>query len=655
MPMPTKIVFFLWLTLSSALFVSAQEDVCSKQKSMFKSAFKKALYSENFLQLINGYDVKYHALDLAIEANTTYLSGSVITAFTTLQKLDTFTFELHQDLTIDSVLDINHQVLSFYRQADEVYVTLNNTIPALGYSQIQICYHGTPPSGASAAIGNGFSNEVSPKYGARVTWSLSQPYAAKEWWPCKQSLTDKIDSVAVSVTTSQINKVGSNGLLKQIVPLPNNKHRFEWKSNYPIDFYLIAVSVGNYYENIDYAKPKGIQDSILILNYLYNEQAYLDNKKTLGECKDVLTYFSECFGMYPFHKEKYGHSMAPFSGGMEHQTMTTLGIISYDIMVHELAHQWFGDYITCSSWSDLWLNEGFASYSELLAYEKFYPQFFANKLQSKINSSKQGIGSVYVEDTASVPRLFSSNLTYNKAGLVLHMLRWTLGDSLFFASIKNYVLLYGNQTANTVDFKNICEQTSGKNLTAFFQEWVKGAGYPTYTINWNSSQNETHFNVFQSNSQSPNQLFSIDLPLKIYFAKGDSIDLKLPGVAKSSHYTKLQFKDSVIGIQLNADRQILANGFVKRDLMLTGGLELFETPAMLALYPNPSDGQLTIQTSLSLPVCIRIFDLTGKLLVQQNQTTNIHTIELPEQAGLYVIELSNEQHKLVKKVMRNQH
>ncbi len=637
--------------LSSIIVVSAQEDACSKQKALFKSAFKKPIHSNTYLNLINAYDVYYHALDLAIEADTTFISGNVLTAFTVNQQLDTFAFELHQDLMIDSIKGSNQQALGFYRISDEVFVKLNQTIPALGKTQVQIFYHGTPPTGASAAIGNGFSNGVSANYGKRVTWSLSQPYAAKEWWPCKQALTDKIDSVDIHVTTAQNNKVGSNGLLKQIVQLPNNKNRYEWKTNYPIDFYLISVSVGNYFENIDYAKPKGLKDSILILNYLYNEQAYIDNKKTLGECKDILSLFSEYFGMYPFYKEKYGHTMAPFSGGMEHQTMSTMGIISYDIMVHELAHQWFGDYITCSSWSDLWLNEGFASYIELLAYEKFYPQYYYNKLLGKMNRAKQTSGSVYVLDTASVERLFNSNLTYNKGGMVLHMLRWTLGDSLFFASLKSYVNVYGNKTASTTDFKNVCEQTSGKNLGSFFQEWIMGSGFPSYTINWNCTNKDLHLNVFQSNVQSAGSLFSIDLPLRIYFANGDSIDLRIPGAALASNYSKIPLIDSVIGIQFNYNRQILANGIVKRDSFLTA-IETINQLPDIELYPNPSNGKLTVQINMQLPVLIRVFNMTGKLMFEHLQNQSTELLELPAEEGLYMIEIGNEHGRMIQKIIR---
>jgi len=652
--MKAKISAFLILFYHCIGLTLAQDAtiVCSKQKLRNNALLKASFSNERFVELLSSYDVKYHFFNLNVEADTTFISGSVQTNLTALQTIDTFAFELHQDLYIDSILDAQSNRYKFSRINDEVYVPLSAALQTNQSFYFKIYYHGMPPSGASAAIGNGFSNDFSPNYGTRVTWSLSQPYVAKEWWPCKQSLTDKIDSVKIYVTTSNINKVGSNGLLKNIVPLPNNKHRFEWESKYPIDYYLISVSVGNYFENIDYAKPKGIQDSILILNYLYNEQAYTDNKKTLGECKDILAYFSECFGLYPFYKEKYGHCMAPFSGGMEHQTMSTMGIISYDIMVHELAHQWFGDYITCSSWSDLWLNEGFASYTELLAYEKFYPQYYNNKLMSKMNRAKQSSGAVYVLDTASVERLFNSNLTYNKGGMVLHMLRWTLGDSLFFESLKKYVNVYGNKTANTLDFRRICEQTTGKNLEAFFQEWIMGSGFPSYTINWNCTHNDLHLSIFQSNVQSAGSLFSIDLPLRIYFYKGDSIDIHLPGAALASNYTKIPFQDSIVGIQFNSNRQIIANGSVARDNALTS-LEQLKDFSMIELYPNPSDEKITVHTTLQMPIELNLFDMSGKRLSSTIQTKEEETILLPEAAGVYLLQIKNDKYQSIHKIIRN--
>jgi len=652
--MKAKISAFLILFYHCIGLTLAQDAaiVCSKQKLKNNVLLKASFSNERFVDLLSSYDVKYHFLNLSVEADTTFISGSVQTNIIALQTIDTFAFELHQDLQIDSILDAQSNRYKFSSVNDEIYVPLSAALQTNQSFSFKIYYHGTPPSGASAAIGNGFSNDFSTNYGTRVTWSLSQPYVAKEWWPCKQSLTDKIDSVKIHVTTSSINKVGSNGLLKNIVPLPNNKHRYEWESKYPIDYYLISVSVGNYFENIDYAKPKGIQDSILILSYLYNEQAYTDNKKTLGECKDVLSYYSECFGLYPFYKEKYGHSMAPFSGGMEHQTMTTLGVISYDVMVHELAHQWFGDKVTCSSWSDLWLNEGFATYAELLAYEKFYPQYLANKLLSKMNGAKQGYGSVFISDTASVERLFNSNLTYNKGGIVLHMLRWYIGDSLFFKSLKTYTNQFAFQTANTQNFKAICEQVSGKDLTAFFQEWIMGTGYPNYQINWNYTNGTAHFNVFQTNYQGAGNLFSIDLPIRLFFANGDSTDIHLQGNALATNYTKLNVADSIIRVEFNSKRQIMANGIVSKDTMLTSIHEIIEKP-LLNLYPNPCDEKLSVHASMQMPIELSLFDMSGKLLRSVIQTKEEETILLPETEGVYVIQVKNTQHQSIHKIIRN--
>ena len=654
MYMKAKIIVILVLLFQSIVQAIAQDAavICSKQKLYNNSFFKASFSNERFVDLLSSYDVKFHFLNLNVEADTTFISGSVQTNITALQTIDTFAFELHQDLLIDSILDAQSNRYKFSSINDEVYVPLSAALQTNQNYSFKIYYHGTPPSGASAAIGNGFSNDFSPNYGTRVTWSLSQPYVAKEWWPCKQSLTDKIDSVKIHVTTSSMNKVGSNGLLKNIVQLPNNKHRYEWESNYPIDYYLISVSVGNYFENIDYAKPKGIQDSILILNYLYNEQAYIDNKKTLGECKDVLAYYSECFGLYPFYKEKYGHSMAPFSGGMEHQTMTTLGVISYDVMVHELAHQWFGDEVTCSSWSDLWLNEGFATYAELLAYEKFYPQYLANKLLSKINYAKQGFGSVFIQDTASVARLFNSNLTYNKGGIVLHMLRWHIGDSMFFKSLKTYITQFAFQTANTQNFKAVCEQVSGKDLSAFFQEWIMGTGYPNYQINWNYANSSAHFNVFQRNFQGSGNLFSIDLPLRLFFANGDSTDIRLQGNALAANYIKLNITDSIVRIEFNSKKQIMANGIVRKDTMLTSVHEIFEKP-LLSLYPNPCDEKLSVHTNMQMPIQLNLFDMNGKLLSSTIQTKEEETILVPEAAGVYLLQIKNDKYQSVHKIIRN--
>ncbi len=376
-----KLFFVLFVFCSSALF--SQPNECSNAKIRhYSSGQKKNNASNAQMEQMEKYDVVFHHLDLNFERTSTYLSGMVRTlAVCRVAQLDTFFFQLHHNLNIDSVLTSNKEQLAVSRLLDVAYVVLAQPVAFGNMLDVRIYYHGNPPDTGSAAIGNGFSNGVSQLYGNRITWSLSQPYSAYEWWPCKQSLQDKIDSAYIFITTDTSNKAASNGLLQAIVPVGNGKHRYEWKTHYPLDYYLIAATVGQYSEYRNYAKPKQTSDSILIQHYYYNNpQTLIDGKLDMDRTAAQLELYSDLFGIYPFYKEKYGHVMAPFSGGMEHQTMTSLGYFHFDLCAHELAHQWFGDHVTCATWKDIWLNEGFATYAEYLAEFYLLPASAKNTL-----------------------------------------------------------------------------------------------------------------------------------------------------------------------------------------------------------------------------------------------------------------------------------
>ncbi|MCH2231983.1 MAG: hypothetical protein MK105_16730 [Crocinitomicaceae bacterium] len=219
-------------------------------------------------------------------------------------------------------------------------------------------YDGIPPNGATNPLGGaGMTNGSSPSWGNQVTWSLSEPFSAYEWWPCKQSLTDKADSVGIKITVPSTCKAGSNGVLENVVDLGNSLTRYEWKHRHPIDYYLVSVAVAQYVEYNVYANPTGAASPILIQNYIYDNPATLNNfQNDIDETVDFMELFAELYGPYPFEDEKYGHCMAPLSGGMEHQTMTTQGWFAKSLTAHELGHQWWGNNVTCASWADIWVN-----------------------------------------------------------------------------------------------------------------------------------------------------------------------------------------------------------------------------------------------------------------------------------------------------------
>jgi aminopeptidase N len=607
-------VLFFGLNLS---FLHAQHSCATHKQASFERQLQKRNAFLFEMEKMEEYDVVFHHLNLNLERTNIQISGSVTThALSKVANLDSFWFQLHTNFTIDSVIDDQGTRLNFRRLDHLAAVKLPASFGSNQLFKVQIFYRGTAPSGGSAAIGNGFSNRASPTYGNQITWSLSEPYSAYEWWPCKQSLKDKIDSCFISITTDSSNRVGSNGNLMGIEPKANGKHTYHWQTRYPMNYYLVAVTVGQYNEYLAYAKPKQISDSILIQNYIYNANAYNNNKASIDITAKQLELFSDLFGVYPFYKEKYGHMMAPFSGGMEHQTMSSMGIFNFGIVAHELGHQWFGDHVTCATWSDIWLNEGFASYTEYLAAKYLNsPANALNVLNSMHASAKQGIGSVYVNDTANVSRIFSSALTYEKGGSAVRVLHYILGDSLFFDMCRTYLNKYGNSNAATADLAQVCKEVSGKNLDYFFDQWIYGSGFPLYQIKWNYRGGKLFLMLTQSNAQDVNNVFSLSLPLLIRRA-GASDTLVYLNNTKSAELFEIGLTDSVNFIQLDPENWILKNVQVAFDggLNALSGLNPKED---FLVYPNPANDVIYFSASQSRGMRLEVYNMLGVLCLEE--------------------------------------
>jgi aminopeptidase N len=187
-----------------------------------------------------------------------------------------------------------------------------------------------------------------------------------------------------------------------------------------------------------------------------------------------MNLYADLFEPYPYADEKYGHAEFGWGGGMEHTTVSFMGGLGRGLIAHELGHQWFGDKVTCGSWQDVWLNEGFATYLAGMVIENLDGEAdFRSWKQDQISSvTYYPDGSVYIpaQDTTSVNRIFSSRLSYNKGSMVLHMLRKKLGDAVFFQGLREYLddpnLAYGY--AKTPDLMQHLESASGEDLTEFF-------------------------------------------------------------------------------------------------------------------------------------------------------------------------------------------
>ena len=613
----------------------------------------------------NMYDLKFYHLNINIERNTRYISGNVKSKAKVLAaSLDSFAFVLHENHTIDSVY-VNGIKRNFVRRDSLVLATAGTPIVQNQLFDAIVYYKGTAPTGNAAAIGDGYNMGTSGSWGNQVTWSLSESLCAYHWFPCKQDLRDKIDSSWVYATTDSANMVGSNGLLKNIVTI-GNKKRYEWKSKYPIDYYLISVATAKYKPYILYAKPQYlVNDSIYIQNFIYdnaiNNTAWATQKTALNKIVPTINFMSNIFGMYPFYKEKYGHCMAPFGGGMEHQTMTSLGFFDFELDAHELGHQWWGDNVTCASWKDIFINEGWASYSEYLCHQYMTGTgTTATQKMLDVHTSvmSQLGGSCYFTnaDTMNATRIFSSRLTYDKGSAVCHSLRYEINnDSVFFPAIRAFQATYGDNTATVIEFKNFMEAQSGLNFTQFFNQWYYGQGYPTFSVSWNQGGGVFYLKSTQTQSfPSSVPLFMTHVDYRISrTAKPDTIVRLYHGQTIENY--SIPLTGSVTSIGVDPNNWILNKvGTNTKDITLNTSA-LIDDMTEIFVGPNPTSDVLNIYMNTNDRSSVEIFDVTGKLMLTQAFDAHVEFDISKYANGIYTVSIKNKQGDVLKtsKVVKN--
>jgi aminopeptidase N len=604
--------FLVLVFISIELFAQNQNNLC---KATDEIADRERIFFQRILipgssQASPNFQVCYYRCEWDIDPAIRYIKGAVTSCFTTNTSANSISYDLSSQLTVDSVVYHGNKISFARPPTDLLQINFPAAVSAGQKDSVTVFYKGTPPN-------SGFGTFTQTTHsGVPVIWTLSEPYGSKDWWPCRNGVDDKADSLDIIIRCPNAYRASSNGMLVSETDNGVTRTAF-YKHRYPVASYLVAFAVTNF-KILNHSVQLG-NVNLPVITYCYPESEFTFQANT-PKVLTALNLFHQHFSAYPFINEKYGHTQFSWGGGMEHQTNSFITSTNENLMAHELAHQWFGDKVTCGSWQDIWLNEGFATYLSYFYFEKTDPANHISRLRI-LNNSITGLpgGSVWVDDTANVGRIFSSRLSYNKGAYLLHMLRWVLGDTAFFRGVRQYIndpqLAYG--FARTNDLKRNLEQASGKNLTEFFSDWFTGQGHPAYTARWSQNKNKwVKITLSQATSHSSVSFF--EMPLALKFKSGTQ---EKTVVVNNTKNNEVFWED----IGFVADTLIIDPDYW---VLSRNNISIKEPPASLVdndikIYPVPSSSGITvaIRNPAAGSVTMRMLNASGQLLSQQQLIT----------------------------------
>ncbi|HPO66390.1 MAG TPA: M1 family aminopeptidase [Bacteroidales bacterium] len=528
------------------------------------------------------YDVKSYELHLTATPDSLYLIGNThIWAKVEKKDLSKFYIQLNDAFTVDSVV-INGKLCTFEHNNHWIKATLSQKIGIGEWLQAIVYYRGYAVSSnvlGGIGIGTSGSNDC------KVLYTLSEPYAALDFFACKQWVADKADSVKVYITTPRPYIAVANGLLQRTEDTQSGLRTFCWESHYPIAYYLIGFAVSEFktYTYKFYSPITG--DSVLFQNFhCYSDSEWIEQKNGIDRTVALIHYFETLTGTaYPFYLEKYGHVVVPIGGGMENQTITFLQNFDFTLVAHELAHSWFGNYVTCNDWQNIWINEGFATYLSYLAHEKFFPNTASDWLLSCLNLAlRDSLATIYIPDDRVYDplRIFSYTNTYMKGAYFLHTLRYFVGsDEIFFAVWKSFLQKFAFRNAGVEDFKAELEAKTGRSWSAFFQEWLYGKGYPIIQIHGRAQHKFLQLQGNVRASASDNRYSPIPVPIQIHFQNGRDTLIHLTLNDTTKRYSFL-FASAITGITVDPKHWLMAKFDVSFAIDTT-------PPNSMNVFPNP--------------------------------------------------------------------
>ncbi len=432
-------------------------------------------------------DVQHVRLAIALDFEQESISGIVSTTFSVLyEEIKTVSFDAI-DLHIEHVTLADGKTLAYSADGKKLTVTLDRPYHYGEVFTVAVTYHAKPRTGLHFI-------KPAPEDPTRPiqAWTFGQPRYHSYWFPCHDAPNDRATTEMLVTVPAHFMTV-SNGNLVGVQDNGATKTH-HWRHDVPHATYLVSLVVSDFavVEASYNGKP---------VNYYVRPDRKDDAHYYMGKTPEMMRFFSEYTGVeYPY--DKYAQTVVElYTGAMEHTTATThsfmlllderaaLDVDLVSVVAHELAHQWFGDLVTCRDWPNGWLNEGFATYFEELwsEYDLGNDYFKHSMLNTKkgylsedANYRRPIVYHVYHHDGFE---LFDGHM-YNKGAWVLHMLRHQLGDATFRRAIKAYLERYRTREVITADLERTLEEVTGRSLAHFFQQWVYQGGYPAFEVNY---------------------------------------------------------------------------------------------------------------------------------------------------------------------------
>jgi aminopeptidase N len=508
-------------------------------------------------------DEQHIELNLRVDPQARRIQGTVTIEFKTTAVLSTLKLRLHEALKVTAAT-LDHSAIAIKRNGSDVIFQLNPPLTKDSSHVVSIDYNGSPKGSMTISGGMLFDDHS----GTPSATTLSEPFGSFNWWPVIDDLTDKF-TADISLTVPPNMLGASNGTLLNVSTESDGWKTYHWQELYPIANYLISANVTNYSEFSSTYKSLDGQKDMPIRYYVYPEdlQQAMQNFQRVPE---MIQTFAKMVGEYPFLNEKYGMVSFPFPGGMEHQTLTSIWDISAGgadnndlLFAHELAHQWFGDDVTCATWNDIWLNEGFATYFELL-WSVHANGVDEGQIMGEFydDGKYDGLlkGSVYMRDGANP--FSDAAAIYTKGAWVLHMLKYVVGSDRFFTGLRAYRASHSYSNASTRGLMTAFEKVYGKPLDWFFDQWVYTGRRPIYKISHSQNGNSLKVNIVQTqphrivHRKVDSDVYIMPVQLTARFNDGTSKVFTVWNNKRQQNFT-LQVSKKVKSVILDENHRIL--------------------------------------------------------------------------------------------------